>query len=75
MKKKSRSPEPRIVDPATHPKSSVCLSVAAEFLELDERTVRARIESGELKALRDGKVYRIALSDLMAYDHLRRLAS
>jgi excisionase family DNA binding protein len=50
--------------------------VAAEFLGLNDRTLRARIESGELSAMRDGKVYRIALADLIAYDtRRRRLAS
>lgn len=72
---KTRRAEPRIVDPHHHPRSSVCLAVAADFLGLDERTVRARIESGDLPALRDGKVYRIELAALMAYEQRRRLAS
>jgi excisionase family DNA binding protein len=70
----ARRAEPRIVDPATHPRSSVCLAVAAEFLGLDVRTVRARIENGSLPAYRDDKVYRIALADLLAYDRCRREA-
>jgi excisionase family DNA binding protein len=64
---------PRIVDPATHPRSSVCLSVAAEFLGISDRTVRARIQEGKLPALVDGKVYRIALADLLAYEERVRL--
>lgn len=71
----SRPRNPRIVDPATHPRSSVCLTVAAEFLEIDERTVRARIESGALPAWTDGKVYRIALADLRAYEERRQRAA
>lgn len=67
-----RRAEPRIVDPATHPRRSVCLRVAAEFLEIDERTLRARIEDGKLDAFRDGKVYRIALPDLVAYRSARQ---
>lgn len=73
--RRGRRPEPFIVDPATHPRSSVCLTVAADFLGLDERTVRDRIDRGELSAWRDGKVYRIALSDLVVYHERRRLAS
>jgi excisionase family DNA binding protein len=64
-------PHPRILDPATHPRSSVCLAVAAEWLGLHERTVKARIEEGALPAWRDGKVYRIALADLRAYEAKR----
>lgn len=64
---------PRIIDPATHPRSSVCLAVAADFLGLDERSVRARIQDGRLPAMVDGKVYRIALSDLIDYEERIRL--
>jgi excisionase family DNA binding protein len=67
-----RPKELRIQDPATHPRSSVCLRVAAEFLELDERTVKARIESGDLPAWVDGKVYRIGLADIRAYEQRRQ---
>lgn len=70
-----RRAEPPIVDPATHPRQSVCLRVAADFLGLDERTVRARIEEGYLHADRDGKVYRIAVTALQDYVAARRLAS
>lgn len=57
----------RIEDPETHPDRSVCLRVAAEFLGYDDRTLRLRIERGDLPAFVDGKVYRINLSDLVAY--------
>lgn len=72
-----RRPDPRIVDPATHPKAYVSLRVAAFFLDdMDERTVRARIEEGQLPAIRDGRVYRIKVLDLVAYKQRReRLAS
>jgi excisionase family DNA binding protein len=75
MTRKSRAPAKRIVDPATHPDRTVCLAVAADYLGLDHRTVRARIESGELHAWKDGKVYGIAVEDLVRYDRCRRLAS
>lgn len=63
----SRRPEPRIVDPSTHPRRLVCLRVAAAYLDLDERTLRARLESGAIEAQRDGKVYRIAVDALVRY--------
>lgn len=73
-KKNNRKP-PRIVDPATHPQSSVCLLVAAEFLGIDARTLRTRIDLGKIPAYRDEKVYRINLSDLIAYQQERQKAS
>jgi excisionase family DNA binding protein len=45
----------------------VCLRVAADYLEMDERTLKNRIDGGELDAYRDGKVYRIAVATLVAY--------
>lgn len=66
---------PRISDPASHPKSSVCLAVAAEFLGMDARTLRTRIDLGKIPAYRDEKVYRINLSDLIAYQQERQKAS
>ncbi len=65
--KSNRRPEPRIQDPATHPRRSVCLRVAADFLQINERTLRARIEAGVIEARRDGKVYRISVDALVRY--------
>lgn len=70
-----RRSEPLIVEISTHPRHEVCLRVAADYLGIDERTCRARIEAGHLRAIRDGKVYRIALADLQAYERTRQLAS
>lgn len=71
-----RQKEPRISDPATHPRSSVCLRVAAEFLGMDIRTLRKRIQLGQFpEPFRDGKIRRVHLADIIAYDHRRRLAS
>lgn len=63
-----RRAEPRILDPQTHPRSSVSLSVAAEFLGVDKRTLRKRIDLGKFPAWRDEKVYRINVQDLIAYE-------
>ncbi len=70
-----RRSEPRIVNIDTEPREAVCLRVAAAFLGIDERTARARIESGDLFAERDGKVYSIPVSELRRYQAARRLAS
>jgi excisionase family DNA binding protein len=64
---RGRRSEPRIVDPATHPRRTVCLRVAAEYLEIDERTLQTRIDDGKLKAFRDGRVCRIEVVELVAY--------
>lgn len=73
--KAGRPREPRIVDPRTHPRTHVGLRVAGAYLGLNERTVRARIDNGELPAIVDGRVYKIAVADLVLYDARRRLAS
>jgi excisionase family DNA binding protein len=74
MSHAGRQKEPRIIDPRTHPRPFVGLRVAGEYLGLNERTVRARIESGDLPATVDGRVYKIAVVDLMAYDARRHAA-
>lgn len=72
MIRKGRRPAARIVDPATYTEACVCLRVAAEFLGLNARTVLARIEDGQIDGWRDGKVYRISVASLVAYDANRR---
>ncbi|MGE3175908.1 MAG: helix-turn-helix domain-containing protein [Vicinamibacterales bacterium] len=62
---------PRIVDPLTHPQREVNLTVAAAFLGLNPRTVRARVDEGAIKGWRDGKVYRVDVADLRAYRERR----
>ena len=62
-----RRREPAISNPASHPRREVILRVAAEYLGLSARTLRARIEAGQLPARRDGRVYRISLDALIAY--------
>jgi excisionase family DNA binding protein len=72
--KSGRRKEPWIQNPATHPRRAVCLRVAAHFLDVDERTLRSRLESGALPATRDGKVYRISVDDLVRYHDERENA-
>lgn len=65
--RRGRRRAPRIVDLATHPRPSVSLAVAAEYLDVSPKTARARIESGQLEARREGRGYRIGLDALAAY--------
>lgn len=67
LKRGGRTREPRIVNPLTHPRSSVCLTVAAEFLGIDKRTLRSRIANGDLRAWRMNKTYRVEMADLLAF--------
>lgn len=66
-RRSGRRPEPRIRDLQSHPRQHVSIQVAAEFLGLDYRTVRARIDTGELEAHADGKRWRIPTTALAAY--------
>ena len=63
----SRHREAPLVDPAHDPRRDVGLQCAAAFLRIDARTLRSRIESGQLHAWRDGKVYRIRVAALVRY--------
>lgn len=67
VRRRGRRREPDIIDPATHPTPDVCLRVAAHFLRISKPTVRARIEEGQLPALRDGDVVRVRVRDLVEY--------
>lgn len=64
---KPKRAEPRISDPTTHPRRNVCLRVAAEFLDIDERTLKGYIISGDLESFRVGRVYRIPVYALVAF--------
>ncbi len=65
--RRRRRPQPSIVDLESDPRTWFGLRVVADFLMLNERTVRARIEEGRLDAEIDGRVYRISKASLQAY--------
>lgn len=69
-----RLPDPRIVSLSTHPKRFVCLVVAAEYLEIDPRTLNEWIDEGRLMATPFGRRRKIAISELQAFEQ-RRMAS
>lgn len=62
-----RKPEPRIVDPATHPVDPVNISVAADFLKIDRKAVYDYIDDGSLTVKRRGRMRRIALAELIRF--------
>jgi hypothetical protein len=72
MPRAGRRPAPRIVDWLQHPTECVPLVVAAEFLQMNPRTLAARIEAGQLSAWRDGRVWRLRVTDLIVYRERHR---
>lgn len=71
---KRRSQRP-LTDPRTDGRETVCLRVAAAYLHMNERTLRARIDDKRIVAHQDGKVYRIACAEIVAYELRQRRAS
>jgi len=64
----SRRQEPRIVDPATHPRRYVSLRVAAIYLELDPRTLGKFLDAGTLPYSEHGRRRRIAVADIVMFE-------
>jgi excisionase family DNA binding protein len=62
--RRGRYPEPRITDLDTHPDRFVCLIVAAEYLELDVRTLDRWIDEGRIVAVPFGRRRKIAKDEL-----------
>jgi excisionase family DNA binding protein len=54
----------RIVDPETHPRRSVSLAVAADYLGIDRRTLNKMIEERAITAERVFNRRRILVSEL-----------
>lgn len=63
----ARRPEPRIVDPATHPKKWVNLTVAAEFLEMDRRALNLYIADGQAHAELKGRRLRMHVTEVARF--------
>lgn len=59
-----RRAEPRIVDPATHPRRYVSLVVAAEYLEVDRKT----LEKLGIPTTPFGQRRKILVADLIAWE-------
>lgn len=65
--------EPRIVDPKTHPRTYVGIRVAAEFLEVDPKTLAVWLDNGELEFQQLPRTRRIAVSELVAFTERTRV--
>ena len=70
----SRRREPRITSLETYPKKWVLLVVAAEWLEIDTRTLSGMIDEGLIRAVKHGKFNRIHIDELKAF-HSRNTAA
>lgn len=67
MRRVSRKREPRIIDPAIHPRPLVNLAVAAAFLDVDRRALNHFIASGRIPAYASGRMRRVKVTDLVAF--------
>lgn len=63
----SRRAEPRIFDAATHPRRWVSLIVAAEFLEVDRKTLGIYLADRRLEFQWFGRRRKIAVAELVAF--------
>jgi excisionase family DNA binding protein len=65
--------EPRIVDPATHPRRYVSLRVAAIYLEVDRRTLNKWIDERLIIATQFGRRRKIATQEIVAFEQRQQL--
>ena len=66
--RRGKRAEPRIVDPATHPREWVSVTVAAEYLEEDPRAVSGLLDEGRIPFRQVGRRKKIRLADLLAFE-------
>lgn len=64
----SRRAEPRIDDPATHPRRYVSLVVAAEYLEINRKTLNAFMAEGLIAYEQRGARRKIAVQELIDFE-------
>jgi hypothetical protein len=62
-----RRAEARITDPASHPRDHVSPTVAAEFLDMDDRAMKHFLDTGALRSFWRGRRRRIHLRDLVEF--------
>ena len=67
-----RRAEPRIVDPATHPRRYVSPTVAAAFLEVDRKTFRKYLDGGLIAYEQYPHRVKIAVAELVAFRERHR---
>lgn len=68
-----RRAEPRIVDPATHPRRYVSLRVAAEYLEVSRYALHNYLDERLLEFSIFGHRRKIAVADLVAFERRQRV--
>ena len=68
-----RRAEPRIVDPATHPRRYVSLVVAAEYLEVNRRTLHNYLDERLLEFTEFGHRRKVEVADLVAFERRQRV--
>lgn len=70
-----RRAEPRIVDPATHPRRYVSPRVAAIWLEVDEKTLRKYLSAGLIPYMQVMSRRRIEVSALVEFEKRNMIRS
>lgn len=69
----TRRAEPRIVDPATHPRRYVSLRVAAAYLEVSPRTLHNYLDERLIDFMEFGRRRKIAVAELVAFEQRQRV--
>lgn len=68
-----RRTDPRIIDPATHPRRYVSLTVAALYLEVHRTTLHKFLDERLLSYVQFGKWRKIELTELVAFAKRQRV--
>lgn len=69
----ARKADKRITDPATHPRRYVSLVVAADYLEVDRKTLNTYLDAGLLPFTLFKSRRRILVTDLVAFEDRQRV--
>lgn len=69
---RGRRPELRIVDIATETRRYVCLSVAADYLNVTRKTLGEWLDEGRLPHANFGSRRRVLIADLLAFERKAR---
>lgn len=67
-RRRQRGPDQRIIDPETHPKRYVSLVVAADYLEIDRKTLGYYLDEGKIAYVERRSRRKIAVTELVAFE-------
>lgn len=70
---RARGPEPRIVDPSTHVRRYVSVRVAADYLEIDRKTMAKYLDGRLLTFVQFGRRRKIAVEELVDFERRQRV--